>query len=598
MSSSRLTAGTRLKVAHISELSVEESVSCQGRSLESACSKAATASKTFGGLGRRFEAAANGRSASIVGSRKSPIDGVQSACLLCSNGCGLDIGVKDGRIVGVRGRAVDIVNKGRLGPKGLNAWEANHSADRLRRPLVRLHGKLQPASWDEAMNVLVERTKQVRERYSASAIGFYTSGQLFLEEYYTLAIITKAGLGTPHADGNTRLCTATSAAALKETFGADGQAGTYFDIDETDCIVHVGHNIASTDTVLWMRVLDRRRGPNPPKLIVIDPRATATAKEADIHLAPRVGTNVALLNGISYLLIRNERIDRDFVAAHTVGFDELAKLVSEYPPARAAAISGVAQSQIEAAAGLIGEAKSLVSTCLQGVYQSNQATAAAVQVNNINLVRGMIGRPGCGILQMNGQPTAQNTRETGADGDLPGFRNWANEKHIEELARLWNVDASMIPHWAPPTHALQIFRYCETGSIRMLWISATNPAVSLPNLPRIRKILANPELFIVVQDAFMTETTQFADVVLPAGLWGEKTGCFTNADRTVHISHKAVEPPGEAKSDFEIFLDFARRMDFRDMDDGGPLIKWSTPEEAFEAWKACTRGRPCDYIPG
>jgi anaerobic selenocysteine-containing dehydrogenase len=519
---------------------------------------------------------------------------VQSACLLCSNGCGLDIGVKEGRIVGVRGRAVDIVNKGRLGPKGLNGWEANHSADRLRHPLVRQHGKLQPASWDEAMNVIVERTQQVRERYSTSTIGFYTSGQLFLEEYYTLAVIQKAGLGTPHADGNTRLCTATSAAALKETFGADGQAASYFDIDETDCIVHVGHNTASTDTVLWMRVLDRRAGPNPPKLIVIDPRATATAKEADMHLAPRVGTNVALLNGILHLLIRNDRIDRNFLAAHTVGFDELAKLVSEYPPARAAAISGVAQTQIEAAARLIGEAKSLVSTCLQGVYQSNQATAAAVQVNNINLVRGMIGRPGCGILQMNGQPTAQNTRETGADGDLPGFRNWANEKHIEELARLWNVDASTIPHWAPPTHALQIFRYCETGSIRMLWISATNPAVSLPNLPRIRKILGNPELFIVVQDAFMTETTQFADVVLPAALWGEKTGCFTNADRTVHISHKAVEPSGEAKSDFEIFLDFARRMDFRDKD-GGPLIKWSTPEEAFEAWKACTRGRPCDY---
>jgi ferredoxin-nitrate reductase len=519
---------------------------------------------------------------------------VQSACVLCSNGCALDIAVKDGRIVGVRGRAVDAVNKGRLGPKGLNGWEANNSADRLLHPLVRTRGKLRRATWNEAMDLVVERTKQVRERYSASAIGFYTTGQLFLEEYYTLGLITKAGLGTPHADGNTRLCTATAAAALKETFGADGQAASYFDIDETDCLLLVGHNLASTDTVLWMRVLDRRRGPNPPKLIVIDPRATATAKEADIHLAPRIGTNVALLNGILYLLTRDGRIDRDFLAKYTVGFDELANLVGEYPPERVAGISGVPQAQIETAARMIGEAPSLLSTCLQGVYQSNQATAAAVQVNNINLVRGMIGRPGCGVLQMNGQPTAQNTRETGADGDLPGFRNWANEEHVNQLARLWNVDAATIPHWAPPTHALQIFRYCETGSIRLLWISATNPAVSLPNLARVRRILANPALFVVVQDAFMTETTEFADVVLPAALWGEKTGCFTNADRTVHISHKAVDPPGEAKSDFEIFLDFARRMDFRDKD-GGPLIKWSMPEEAFEAWKACTRGRPCDY---
>jgi anaerobic selenocysteine-containing dehydrogenase len=358
--------------------------------------------------------------------------------------------------------------------------------------------------------------------------------------------------------------------------------------------MHVGHNISSTDTVLWMRVLDRRRGPNPPKLIVIDPRATATAKEADIHLAPKVGTNVALLNGILHLLIGNGWIDSIFIENYTVGFDHLASVVAEYPPERAATITGVPAEQIEAAARLVAEAKSLVCTCLQGVYQSNQATAAAVQVNNINLVRGMIGRPGCGILQMNGQPTSQNTRETGADGDLPGFRNWDNQEHIAELARLWNVDAAIIPHWAPPTHALQIFRYCETGSIRLLWIQATNPAVSMPNLPRIRKILANPNLFVVVQDAFMTETAEFADVVLPTALWGEKTGCFTNVDRTVHISHQAIEPPGEAKTDLDIFLDFARRMDFRDKD-RAPLIKWSKPEEAFDAWKACSRGRPCDY---
>jgi anaerobic selenocysteine-containing dehydrogenase len=246
---------------------------------------------------------------------------VQSACVLCSNGCGVDIGLKNGRIVGVRGRAIDTVNKGRLGPKGLHGWEANHSADRLLRPLIRNHAGLQEASWDEAMELIVRRTKGVRERYTASAIGFYTTGQLFLEEYYTLGVIGKAGLGTPHMDGNTRLCTATAAAALKETFGADGQPGSYFDIDETDCIVHVGHNISSTDTVLWMRVLDRRRGPNPPKLIVIDPRATATAKEADIHLAPRLGTNVALLNGILHLLIANGCVDPRFIGNHTVGFD-------------------------------------------------------------------------------------------------------------------------------------------------------------------------------------------------------------------------------------------------------------------------------------
>lgn len=519
---------------------------------------------------------------------------VQSACVLCSNGCGCDIGVKDGRIVGVRGRAEDAVNRGRLGPKGLHGWEANNSPDRLTHPLVRRNGRLERASWDEAMALIVQQARQARDDYSAGAIGFYTSGQLFLEEYYTLGVIGKAGLGTPHMDGNTRLCTATAAAALKESFGSDGQPGSYFDVDCTDCIFMVGHNMSSTDTVLWMRVLDRRRHANPPKLIVVDPRSTVTAREADLHLAPRIGTNVALLNGLLHLLVEGGHVDREFVAQRTVGFDDLAKLVAAYPPERVEQITGVPAADLRRAADMIGACSMLLSTCLQGVYQSNQATAAAVQVNNLNLVLGRIGRPGCGVLQMNGQSTAQNTREAGADGDLPGFRNWHNPEHIEELARIWNVDPAIIPHWTPPTHAMQIFRYCETGSIRLLWIQATNPAVSLPHLARIRAILQRPGLFVVVQDVFLTETAQLADVVLPSALWGEKTGTFTNVDRTVHISHKAVEPPGEARSDFDIFVDFARRMGLTDKD-GAPLLKWDTPEQAFEAWKECTRGRPCDY---
>jgi anaerobic selenocysteine-containing dehydrogenase len=195
---------------------------------------------------------------------------------------------------------------------------------------------------------------------------------------------------------------------------------------------------------------------------------------------------------------------------------------------------------------------------------------------------------------MNGQPTAQNTRETGANGDLPAFRNWDNIEHIRELAELWNVDVMKIPHWAPPTHAMQIFRYAETGSIKLLWISATNPAVSLPELHRIRRLLGQEDLFVIVQDIFLSETARLADVVLPAATWGEKTGTYTNTDRTVHLSERAVDPPGEAKHDMDIFLDYARRMDFRDKD-GEPLIKWSTPEEAFEAWKECSRGHVCDY---
>src|SRR4051812_12652624 len=180
---------------------------------------------------------------------------VQSACILCSNDCALDIGVKDDRIVGVRGRGVDRTNRGRLGPKGLHGWRANHSPDRLRKPLIRSGGQLREASWGEAMDLIVSRSNEIIGRYGPSALGFYTTGQLFLEDYYTLAVLARGGIGTPHVDGNTRLCTAAAERALEETFGADGQPGSYRDIDTADCILHVGHNIAETNTVLWMRVL-------------------------------------------------------------------------------------------------------------------------------------------------------------------------------------------------------------------------------------------------------------------------------------------------------------------------------------------------------
>lgn len=525
---------------------------------------------------------------------ETPERWVRGACVLCSNGCGLDIGVKDGRIVGVRGLASDMTNKGRLGPKGLHGWEANNSGDRLVRPLVRRDGQLREASWDEAMSLIVRKSQELVEEHTSGAVGFYTSGQLFLEEYYTLAVIGKAGLGTPHMDGNTRLCTATAAAALKESFGSDGQPGSYEDLDVTDCVMHVGHNIASQQTVLWTRILDRLAGPNPPKIIVIDPRRTFTAEQATVHLAPKVGTNVAVLNGLLHLIIQAGKTDPAFLQAHTVGYENLNRVVEKYTPEYVEELSGVPAADLRAAGEILANTKTLVSTVLQGVYQSMQGTAAAVQVNNVHLIRGLIGKPGSGILQMNGQPTAQNTRETGADGDLPGFRNWGNPEHIRQLAQLWNVPFNKIPHWSPPTHAMQLFRYCEQGSIKLLWISATNPAVSLPDLGRIRRILQKEDLFVIVQDAFLTETARYADVVLPAAIWGEKTGTFTNVSRTVHISCKAVEPPGEARSDLDIFLDYARRMDFRDQD-GQPLVKWHDPESAFEAWKECTRGRPCDY---
>jgi ferredoxin-nitrate reductase len=518
----------------------------------------------------------------------------RSACVLCSHGCGMDVAVHDGRIVGVRGRAEDRVNHGRLGPKGLFGWQANNSPDRLITPLVRRDGELRPASWDEAMDLVVERTRHVIDRHGPLGMSFYDTGQLFLEDYYTLAVLVRAGIGTPHLDGNTRLCTATADFALKETFGTDGDPGSLDDFDLCDTIFSVGHNMPETHTVMWMRVLDRLRGADRPRLVVVDPRRTRFAEEADVHLPVLPGTNLALLNGIERELIELGAVDRTFVDAHTVGFDRLTEVVAPYRPERVAEICGVPADDVRAAARIIAESERLVSTCLQGVYQSHQATATACQINNVNLLRGMIGKPGCTVFQLNGQPTAQNTRETGADGDLMGMRNWQNMEHVAELAQLWNVHPLTIPTWSPPTHVMQMFRYAEEGSIHFMWVIGTNPAVSLPELHRIRSILAQERLFLVVSDAFLTETAAFADVVLPAALWGEKTGTFTNHDRTVHLSEQAVPPPGDARADMDIFIEYAERLGLNGLD-GTPLIGWRHPEACFDAFKEATRGRPCDY---
>jgi anaerobic selenocysteine-containing dehydrogenase len=519
---------------------------------------------------------------------------VQTASVLHSDGDAYDVAVQDGKLVGVRGRGVDRVNRGRLGPKDLFGWQANHASDRLTRPLVRRDSELQEASWDEAMGLIVDRSQSLLREQGSNAFGFYTTGQLFLEEYYTLAIIARAGIGTNHLDGNTRLCTSTASEALKESFGCDGQPGSYDDVHHADVIALFGHNVAETQPVLWRRMKDRLEGPEPPKLVVVDPRPTVPARHATVHVPLKVGTNLAFMNAVLHEILANGWIDHRYVQAHAVGLEELRDGTAECTPEWAAEICGVDAGLIREAARVLGQARRLLCTVLQGFYQSHQATAAACQVNNLVIVRGMLGRPGCGVLQMNGQPTAQNTRETGANGDLPGFRNWDNDDHVNDLARVWNVDPLQIPSFAPPTHVMEMIRYMEQGVLPFFWVSATNPLVSLPEADRIRSVFRSQKVFLIVQDLFLTETAAVADVVLPAAGWGEKTGTFTNADRTVHYSGQAVESPGEARSDLDIWLDYARRMDFRD-GDGAPLVKWHDAESAFEAFKQCVANRPCSY---
>jgi ferredoxin-nitrate reductase len=310
---------------------------------------------------------------------------------------------------------------------------------------------------------------------------------------------------------------------MRESFGSDGQPGSYTDIDFTVCLFTVGHNVSATQTVLWARMLDRLDGATPPKLVVVDARVSNTAKRATVHLAPKIGTNMAVLNGIQHLLFENGWIDEEWCKEHVVGLEELREKAKKYDPKYVEIITGIPSEKLVEAAKIIGTTKSLLSTALQGVYQSNQATASACQVNNIHLLRGLIGNTGSGIYQMNGQPTAQNNREAGCEGEFPGFRNHMNAQHMQEIADIWNVDFDRIPHWNEPTHIQNMLKFIDEGTIEMFWISGTNPLVSLPNLLRIRELLTRPKLFVVAQDIFLTETAAIADVVFPAAQWSEKT---------------------------------------------------------------------------
>ena len=518
---------------------------------------------------------------------------VRSTCGICSIGCGVEIGVAGEQIVGVRGIAGHPVNDGRLGPKGLNQYYANRHPSRARSPLVRNRaGKLVRASWDDAMQRVVERFNEALATEGPDAVGIYNSGQLLLEEYYTIGKIARAGLGIATIDANTRLCTATTASSLMESFGADGPPGAFEDFDHAECIVLIGHNAAEQSTVLWMRILAAKAGPLHPKVIVIDPRRTMTvASGGDLHLQLKPGTNVALLNGLCHLLIENGTIDADFIGRHTVKFEQFRQIVSRYTPERVEAICGVPVDTLRTAAEWIGRSKTTVTTCLQGVYQSNQATAAACTVNSMHLLMGKIGRRGCAPMQFAGQPSSMNTRETGADGTYPAYRNWEDPNHMIDLAHRWNVPVELLGK--KPIGAPEIFELCEKGYIKVLWNIGTNPAVSM--MARGTHLRTLNGVFLVVQDCFAdTETAQLADVVLPSAMWGEKTGCMTNAERRCTLLRKAVEPPGEARSDLDIFVDFARRMNLRDQS-GQPLIGYADPEGAFDEWREISRGCIPDY---
>ena len=511
---------------------------------------------------------------------------VPTTCGYCSVGCGILIGVRQNRAVSVRGNPNHPVNRGKLCPKGLSEHHTLHAESRAKFPLLRKAGKLMRVNWDEALDTMLAHFRETQEKHGREAVGVLSTGQLVTEEFYTLGKLVQLGLGTRNYDGNTTLCMASAVSGYKRSFGSDGPPGSYEDLEKADVILLLGANIAENHPILCSRL---ERNPHCT-VVVADPRVTKTAMLADIYLPLKPRTDIALVNGIAHILIRDGLINRAYIEAHTTGFDELAALVGNFTPEHVSAITGLSVDLIERTALLYGRAKAAFIGWTMGVNHSTQGAETVNAINNLALLTGQIGRPGAGPFSITGQCNAMGTREAGFTSSLPGYRKFESEEDRGELARLWNIDAARIPTARGLAYP-DIIEAVLAKRIRALWIIATNPIVSYPNYAVLKQALDNLD-FLVVQDGFHpTPTTEIADLVLPAAIWGEKEGTYTNSERRVSKVNRAVDPPGEARTDFEIFLDIASRLGACDELFPG----WRSPRDAFEEWRRVSAGRLCDY---
>ena len=512
---------------------------------------------------------------------------VKTTCGYCSVGCGMLIGIKDGKAVAARGNPDHPVNLGKLCPKGLSEHHILNSPARAKQPLLRKDGVLVPVSWDEALSTMVERIGAIQAKYGPASLGVVGTGQLLTEEYYTLGKLVQLGFRTPNNDGNTTLCMASAVSGYKLSFGSDGPPGSYDDLTQADVVILVGSNIADNHPILCNR-LNRAAG----KLIVVDPRVTKTAMMADIHLAIKPRGDIALLNGIAHILIRDGLIHRDYIAQHTTGFEAFSNFVADFTPETVAQTTGLPTAKIEEVAALYGHAKAGFIGWTMGVNHSTQGAVTVAAINNLALITGNLGRAGASPFSITGQCNAMGTRESGFTSALPGYRKYDNPDHRQELADLWQIDVETIPTRRGLAYP-DIIEGAVSGSIKALWFIATNPVVSFPNLSLLQHALLNAE-FIVIQDGFHpTPTSDYADLVLPAAIWGEKEGTYTNSERRINKVNRIVTPPGEARSDFDIFLDLAQRLGVRDKLFPG----WTTTLDAYKEWQRVSAGRLCDYSP-
>ena len=518
-------------------------------------------------------------------------------CPYCGVGCGLEVlSSTPGEAIDsekisykVRGDRAHSSSKGQVCVKGATVAEALDK-DRLQYPHWRssLEEPFQRITWEEAFEIIANRLRTVRGTWGSRGMAVYGSGQLQTEDYYVIQKFLKGCLGTNNFDSNSRLCMSSAVSGYFYSLGSDGPPCCYEDLDLTDCAFLVGTNTAECHPIVFNRFRKNHKANLRTKLIVVDPRQTETAAVADFHLAIRPGTDIDLFNGLAHLLLQWDRIDRSFIDQHTDGFDAMQDLLVHYPPERVSQTCGISTTLLEAVAHCWAESDRVLSLWSMGINQSSEGTAKVRTLINLHLLTGQICKPGAGPFSLTGQPNAMGGRESGGLAHiLPGYRQVKNPVHRQELEAFWQLPPGHIAP-QPGLNAKEIITALEMGTLPLLWIVATNPAVSLPDLKRSQAALRRSP-FTIYQDAyFPTETADYAHLLLPAAQWGEKTGTMTNSERVVTLCPAFRSPPGEAKADWEIFAEVARRSGFADQ------FAFQTSAAVYQEFVQITRGRVCD----
>ncbi len=515
---------------------------------------------------------------------------VYTTCGYCSTGCSIEVGVNgEGKPVSSRGVGSADVNRGKLCVKGIFEHEIFDAKGRGEQPLIRnsITEDYREAPWDEALDKAGAEIQRIQEKYGRDSFAIVSTGQLLTEEFYTLGKLSRAVIGTNNYDGNTTLCMASAVSGYKRSFGSDGPPGCYEDFENTDCLIAFGSNLPEQHPIIYWRMREAREQRNFP-LIVVDPRVTMLAQQADMHLAITPGTDVVLLNALMHVMLDEGLEDRDYIDEHTNGIEAVEKVVADYDPVTASKICGIDEDTIRNVARLYAKADAAMSIWTMGINQSTHGSDGVVGINNLNLITGNIGKPGGTSLSITGQCNAMGTREWSSCSGLPGYRTLENPAEREEIAKFWGIDPEFLPKQRGLTET-DIFPAIETGQIKGLWLVATNPMTSMPNTPRIRKTLEKLEC-LIVQDSYRdVETTQYAHVYFPAATWAEKEGVFTNTERRVNIVRKVTEPHANSRSDLWIFNQMAKRFP-----QGVKVDFPENPSDVFDEMAYLSRGRLVD----